>query len=252
MPADATDNLGSLRWPELASGILIRRYKRFLADVRLDDGRTVTAHCPNSGSMMGCSEPGRRVYLSAHDNPSRKHRYAWELIRMPASLVGVNTLVPNRLVAASVRAGLISELSGYEDIRSEVKYGTNSRIDLLLVGGGKKCYLEIKNCTLVESGRAFFPDAVTARGLKHLEELRAEVRAGNRAVMFFLIQRMDAVEFSPAAHIDPAYSAELRKAVEGGVETLCYDTTIDLESIRLRGPVPVNLGRAGKPADVFG
>ena len=243
MLANATDNFGSLRWPELTSGTLIRRYKRFLADVMLDDGRTVTAHCPNSGSMMGCSEPGRKVYLSTHDNPSRKHRYTWELIRMPASLVGVNTLVPNRLVEVSARSGLVPELAGYEDIRPEVKYGTNSRIDLLLNGGRKKCYVEIKNCTLVESGRAFFPDAVTSRGLKHLEELQAEVRGGNRAVMFFLIQRMDAVGFSPASHIDPAYSSELKKAVGGGVEVLCYDTAIDLESIRLRGPVPVSLGR---------
>lgn len=243
MTSAVCDNSGALRWPELTEGTLIRRYKRFLADVRLDGGLTVTAHCPNSGSMMGCSEPGRPVFLSRHDNPSRKNPYTWEMIRMPGSLVGVNTQVPNRLTAASVRAGLIPELAGYDTVKSEVGYGVNSRIDLLLTGGGEACFVEIKNCTLVEGGgRALFPDAVTARGLKHLGELQAEVRRGNHAVMFFLVQRMDAMVFSPAAHIDPAYAVELRKAAGNGVRILCYDTEIDLRSIRLRGPVAVELG----------
>jgi sugar fermentation stimulation protein A len=232
---------GLLRWPELEAGTLIQRYKRFLADVTLADGKIVTAHCPNSGSMKGCSQPGRPVYLSLHHSPTRRHPYTWEMIQMPQSLVGINTLVPNRLVAASIRAGLVPELAGYEEVRSEVKYGTNSRIDILLTGGEAPCFVEIKNCTLVENGTAFFPDAVTARGLKHLRELQNEVRGGNRAVMFFMIQRMDAVRFKPAIHIDPAYSAELLRAVEAGVEILCYDTKLDLRGIRLRGSVAVNL-----------
>jgi len=232
---------GSLRWPELAEGTLVKRYKRFLADVFLAGGKTVTAHCPNSGSMKGCSQPGRTVYLSLHNSPTRKHPYTWEMIQMPQSLVGINTLVPNRLVSVSIRAGLVPELAGYDEVRSEVTYGSNSRIDVLLTGGGMPCFVEIKNCTLVENGTAFFPDAVTARGLKHLRELQNEVRGGSRAVMFFLIQRMDAVRFKPAIHIDPAYSVELLKAVAAGVEILCYDTDINLRSIRLRNPVAINL-----------
>ena len=160
---------------------------------------------------------------------------------MPGSLVGINTLVPNRLVAASIREGLVPELEGYDEVRAEVKYGTNSRIDLLLTGVDKPCFVEIKNCTLVENNTAFFPDAVTARGLKHLRELQHEIHDGNRAVMFFMIQRMDALRFKPAFDIDPAYSAELLRAVEAGVEILCYDTKIDFQSIRLRAPVAVNL-----------
>jgi sugar fermentation stimulation protein A len=241
------EDAGTLLWPELTKGTLIRRYKRFLADVRLDDSRAVTVHCPNSGSMLECSEPGRSVYLSRHDNPARKHPYTWELIQMPGSLVGINTLVPNRLVSVSVRAGLVPQLRGYDDIRSEVKYGKNSRIDILLAGGGKACFVEIKNCTLVQDGMAFFPDAVTTRGRKHLEELQAEVRRGNRAVMFFLIQRMDAEVFAPAGHIDPKYTGELMKAVKCGVEIVCYDTEITLKAIRLRGMVPVHLD-GSKPA----
>lgn len=245
MTSTVLDSDGSMRWPELIEGTLIKRYKRFLADVLLADGKTFTAHCPNSGSMRGCSQPGRPVYLSRHDGPTRKHPYTWEMIEMPGSLVGINTLVPNRLVSASIREGLVPELSGYDEVRSEVKYGLNSRVDILLTRGGKSCFVEIKNCTLVENGAAFFPDAVTARGLKHLRELQNEVRSGNRAVMFFMIQRMDAVQFKPAFHIDPAYSKELLKAADAGVEILCYDTNLDLRSIRIRGPVAVDLDEDG-------
>jgi sugar fermentation stimulation protein A len=167
-----TDQAGLLEWPKLVRGTLIKRYKRFLADVSLDNGKIVTAHCPNTGSMKGCSEPDQPVYLSLHDNPKRKLKYTWELIEMSASLVGVNTLVPNRLVFQSAEAGLISELAGYDTIESEVRIGNNSRIDLRLSNGQKDhCYVEIKNCTLVDNGVAMFPDAVTSRGLKHLKEL---------------------------------------------------------------------------------
>jgi len=232
----------TLGWPRLVQGTLIRRYQRFKADVKLRNGRVVTALCPNSGSMKSCSEPGRPVYLSRSDNPKRKLKYTWEMIDMPSSLVGINTHVPNRLVKESIVRDEIKELTGFEQVRSEVKYGENSRIDLLLEGPEeRRCYVEIKNCTLIESGIAYFPDAVTARGLKHLIELQNEVRRGNRSVNFFLIQRMDAETFRPADHIDPAYGKELRKAVKNGVEILAYDVHIDLDGITLNRRLPCEL-----------
>jgi sugar fermentation stimulation protein A len=230
-----------LKWPKLIKGKLIKRYKRFLADVKLRNGHIVTAHCPNSGSMKACSEPGRPVFLSRHDSPARKLKYTWELIEMPDSLVGVNTLVPNRLVKKSVMENDIPELSGYDSVRSEVRYGQNSRIDLLLEKGGERCFVEIKNCTLVEKNVVYFPDAVTSRGLKHLRELQGEVRDGNRSVMLYLVQRMDASEFRPAYHIDPEYGRELNKAKDNGVEILVYDVKIDYEGICLNQPVPLTL-----------
>ena len=232
-------DFNGLQWPELISGSLIRRYKRFLVDVKLDNGDTVTAHCPNTGSMKGCCEPGRPVYLSVHDNPKRKLKYTWELIRMPSSLVGVNTLVPNRLVFESIRTGSVPELTGYRHVKREVKISAHSRIDLALSGDSRRqCYVEIKNCTLVYDGIAQFPDAVTTRGLKHIRELEAQVEAGCRAVMFYFIQRMDADVFKPADHIDADYGRQLRQAVERGVEILIYDVTIDLGGIRLNRRLP--------------
>ena len=232
------NDLGFLPWPSLIKGTLLRRYKRFMADVRLGNGHRVTAHCPNSGSMKACSDPGRPVYLSRHNSPKRKLKYTWEMIEMPASLVGVNTLVPNRLAKASIEAGAVPELSGYDSIRTEVKYGQNSRIDLLLESGGEKCFVEVKNCTLVSDDIAYFPDAVTSRGLKHLVELQKQVQKGYRAVMFYLVQRMDAGLFRPADHIDAAYGLELRKAVQNGVEILVFDVAVDLEGIALNRPLP--------------
>ena len=232
---------GYLKWPSLIQGALIKRYKRFMADVKLRNGHVVTAHCPNSGSMMECSETGRTVYLSRHNNPKRKLKYTWEMIEMPSSLVGVNTMVPNRLVRTSILAGKVPGLLGFDQLRSEIKYGENSRIDLLLEKGEEKCFVEIKNCTLVTDGIACFPDAVTSRGLKHLKELQNQVRSGGRAVMFYLIQRMDAKLFKPADHIDPAYGKELRKAVKKGVEIMIYDVTLDPEGIRLNNAIPFEL-----------
>jgi sugar fermentation stimulation protein A len=234
-----TDQPGFLAWPKLERGVLVKRYKRFLADVRLDSGKIVTAHCPNTGSMTGCCKPGQAVYLSRHDNPKRKLNYTWELIEMPTSLVGVNTLVPNRLVFRSTAAGLIDELAGYETVEREVKIGRTSRLDLRLSRGQTdRCYVEIKNCTLVENGVARFPDAVTARGLRHLDELASLVDSGCRCVMFFFIQRMDARVFEPADQIDPAYGSGLRRAVNRGVEILAYDVRIDLSGIQLNRRLP--------------
>jgi sugar fermentation stimulation protein A len=233
---------GELTWPQLLSGTLLKRYQRFLADVRLKDDGVVTAHCPNTGSMQGCCQSGRPVFLSMHNNPKRKLKYTWELIKMPDSLVGINTLVPNRLVAKAIAAGLIEELRGYENILREVKIGNHSRIDLLLTKeSGKRCFVEIKNCTLVYDGVAYFPDAVTSRGLKHLQELQKLVSTGCRCVMFYFIQRMDARKFSPADHIDALYAKTLREVVKKGVEILVYDVDIDLKGIRLRNKIPYRL-----------
>lgn len=223
-----------LRWPDLICATLIKRYHRFLADVTLTGGRVVTAHCPNSGTMKACSQPGRPVYLSVHDNPKRKLKYTWEMIHMPTSLVGVNTLVPNRLVKKSIEEGRVRQLRGYTHIKSEVKVPGGSRLDLLLTKGeNEKCFVEIKNCTLVRNGIAYFPDAVTARGRKHLVELQKLVLRGNRCAMFFLVQRMDATAFTTADHIDPAYGEEFRKAKDNGVEVIVYDVVMDLKKIIL-------------------
>jgi sugar fermentation stimulation protein A len=229
-------------WPALIGGRLVKRYNRFLADVVLADGSMVTAHCPNSGRMTGCSLPGQPVYLSFQDSPKRKLKYRWELIEMPASLVGVNTMVPNRLVADALRAGAVPVLKGYGDVAREVSVNAHSRLDLKLSGRGlPDCYVEIKNCTLVEGDLAMFPDAPTTRGQKHLRELSLLKDSGMRAVIFFLIQRMDARAFAPADRIDPEYGRQLRGAVARGVEIMVYDTHIDLEGIRLRDPLPWRL-----------
>ena len=237
----STPSIG-LVWPELIPGVLIKRYKRFMADVKLADGEVVTAHCPNSGSMQECCMPGRPVHLSFHDNPKRKLKYTWELIEMPTSIVGVNTLIPNRLVSESIETGLIPDLIGYDNIKREVKTSENTRLDILLSSeDGARCYIEIKNCTLVKNRVAYFPDAVTSRGLKHLVELSALVSKGFRCVIFYVIQRMDAKTFQPADHIDPAYGRQLREALKHGVEILVYDTRINLKAIRLNRKIPCNL-----------
>ena len=238
---EPTEKSGHLNWPPLVQGTLVKRYKRFMADVKLRNGHLVTAHCPNSGSMLACCEPGRPAYLSRHNNPKRKLKYTWEIIHMPGSLVGVNTMVPNRLVHAAILADKVEALMGYSSVRAEVRYGKNSRIDLLLEEGEKRCFVEVKNCTLVKDGIACFPDAVTTRGFKHLQELQEQVRMGDRAVMFYLVQRMDAVRFRPADYIDEKYGIELRKAVKNGVEILVYDVSLDLKSIALNRALPFEL-----------
>jgi sugar fermentation stimulation protein A len=221
---------------------LVRRKNRFVAEVRLDSDAVVSAHCPNSGSMAECSEPGRRVWISAADNPGRKLAYTWELIEMPGSLVGVNTQVPNRLVAESIAAGYIPELAGYQNLRREVRVGDRSRIDILLTDPvRRRCFVEVKNCTLVTKGEARFPDAVTLRGQKHLRELAALCATKHRAVIFFFIQRMDARTFRPADEIDPVYGETLRRVIASGVEVLVYDTHITTRQISLRRAVPLRL-----------
>jgi sugar fermentation stimulation protein A len=192
--------------------------------------------------MKGCCEPGRPVYLSRSDNPKRRLAYTWEMIRMPDSLVGVNTMVPNRLVAQSILAESVPEVAGYDALRREVVCSEHTRLDLMLeASDGRCCFIEVKNCTLVESGYACFPDAITTRGRKHLVELQEQVQRGNRGVVFFLVQRMDAKIFRPADRIDPAYGTELRQAVKNGVEILVYDVKITLKRIALNRALPFEL-----------
>jgi sugar fermentation stimulation protein A len=233
---------GKITWPELIPGILLKRYKRFIADVKLANGDIVAAHCPNTGSMKECCKPNSPVYMSYHNNPRRKLKYTLELIKMPTSLVGINTSVPNRLVCKSIAAGWVKELEGYDTLTPEIKISKHSRLDVLLSRKNEnKCYVEIKNCTMVKNNIASFPDAVTTRGLKHLIEMQRLKAEGNRCVMFFLIQRMDANIFCPADDIDPAYGNKLRHATNHGVEILVYDVKIDLKTIRLRHRVPCKL-----------
>ena len=225
----------------LIPGRLVRRYQRFLADVALEDGSIVTAHCANTGSMRGCKEPGSPVLLSASPNPHRKLPYTWELVEVAGHWVGINTSLPNRLAREGIEAGIVAELQGYAAIRGEVPYGANSRIDLLLEGTGGRCYVEVKNVTLAEGGRALFPDAVTERGQKHLRELQRVVAAGDRGVIFFVVQRGDVASVSPADAIDPVYGRLLREAVASGVEALAYLAQVTPEEIRLVRPLPILL-----------
>ena len=233
-----------MKFPEpLISGRLARRYKRFLADVELDDGEIVTAHCPNPGSMMGLAEPGMTVWLSRAQNPKRKLKYSWELVAADGTLVGINTGHPNGLVAEAIRAGAMPELAGFEQLRQEVRYGKNSRIDILLENdAAAPCYVEVKNVHLRRSpGLAEFPDSVTARGAKHLVELGDMVEGGARAVMVYLVQRNDCETFKIAGDIDPNYEKALGVALERGVEALCYACNVTAEGIEvvLRLPVEV-------------
>lgn len=228
-----------MKLPPLTAGTLIRRYKRFLADVLLEDGSSVTVHCPNSGSMKGCAVPGSRVFLSKSDNPGRKYPHTWELVESDGFWAGINTGLPNKLVHEAIVDGTIVELQGYDRIRPEVPYGEQSRIDLLLEGCPGRCFVEVKNVTLVEEGRALFPDAVTTRGQKHLNELMRVVAEGDRGVIFFTVQRGDGDAVSPADLIDPQYGLLLRLALEKGVEALAYRAEVTPAEIRLTERLPV-------------
>ncbi len=230
-----------MRLPLLLAGTLVRRYKRFLADVILEEGGLVTVHCPNSGSMKGCAEPGSRVLLSRSPNPGRTYPLTWELVESQGCWAGINTALPNRLTREAIEEGIVGELRGYDAIRPEVPYGQGSRIDLLLEGPAGRCYVEVKNVTLVEGGRALFPDAVTTRGQKHLRELMRVVAAGDRGVIFFTVQRGDGESVSPADAIDPEYGRLLRLALAAGVEALAYRAEVTPQEIRLTHRLPVIL-----------
>jgi sugar fermentation stimulation protein A len=230
--------------PPLQPATLIRRYKRFLADVTMPDGETLTVHTPNTGAMTGCADPGSTVYLRDVDNPKRKYRYSWEMTKnLQGIMVGVHTGMTNALVTEAVESGVAAELQGYRDIRQEVKYGEEgSRIDLLLQGheDGRDCYVEIKNVTTCdENGFGYFPDAVSVRASKHLRELMAMVEQGQRAVIFFCVQRGDVERVRPADEIDPQYGETLRRALAAGVEALAYRARVTPGEVVLEKALPV-------------
>lgn len=227
----------------LKPGRLIKRYKRFLADIDLEEGGLITAHCPNPGSMMGLKAPGSRCWVSVSDDPRRKLKHTLEVLEADGVLVAMNTMSPNKIAEAAVRAGEIEALAGYDVIRREVKYGANSRIDLLLSSDTRPdCYVEVKNCHLMRTaGLAEFPDSVTTRGAKHLYELSERVRAGDRAVQLFIVQRADCTRLAPAEDLDPAYAEALRAAALNGVEVIAYGCTVTLEGVELSDPMEVSL-----------
>jgi sugar fermentation stimulation protein A len=235
---------GRMRWPNpLIPGRLIRRYKRFLADVELPTGGEVTVHCPNPGRMLGLDAPGSRVWLSEGKNPLRKLPLTLELVEADGGLVGINTTHPNRLVEEAICAGRIEELAGYREMRREIRYDGGSRIDLLLREPGRPdCYVEVKNVHLRRAAAAEFPDCVTARGARHLAAMRRQVGAGARAVLVYVVQRTDCAEFAVAEDIDPVYAGAFRAALAGGVEALCRACRVSLDGIELSEPLPIDPG----------
>ena len=226
---------------KLVAGRLIRRYKRFLADVQLADG-VITAACPNTGSMLGCCEPGSRVWLSESDRATRKYRHTWEIVEVGEVMVGINTGLPNALVAEAIGAGAIPELAGYASLRREVAFGEErSRVDIVLEDPARApCYVEVKNVTAaVAGGVAVFPDAVSDRGARHLRELMRLKAAGLRPVQLYCVQRGDVREVRPADSIDPEYGRTLRRALEAGVEVMAYRAKVTPREIRLEESIPV-------------
>jgi len=230
--------------PPLIRATLIRRYKRFLADVIMPDGSELTVHCANPGAMTGLKDEGLKIWVQDSMNPKRKLRYSWKLAELEGgAFAGIDTSVPNRVVGEALRAGEIAELSDYKTIKAEQKYGENSRIDYLLTEDGlPDLYLEIKNVHFLRAapGLAEFPDSVTERGTKHLRELSEMARHGYRAVMFYFVQLTCCNTFALAADIDPAYATAFEHALKAGVEVLVYDTEITPEAINLRRRIPFN------------
>ena len=226
---------------DLIEGRLIRRYKRFLADVQLP-GEVVTASCPNTGSMQGCAAAGSRVWLSEHDNAGRKYRHTWQIVEAEDVMVGINTGLPNKLVEEAIVDRVIPELGGYATLRREVAYGDeSSRVDFVLEGRRRKaCYVEVKNVTAaVKNGIALFPDCVTDRGARHLRELMRMKAAGLRPVQLYCVQRGDVGEVRPADAIDPEYGRTLREAIDAGVEVLAYRARVTPSEIRIETRIPV-------------
>jgi sugar fermentation stimulation protein A len=234
--------------PGLKSATLIKRYKRFLADVKLEDGDIITIHCANTGAMTGCAEPGSTVWFSTSDNPKRKYPNSWEICQTALKhTICVNTLRANQLAVEAIQNGVISELSGYDRLQTEVKYGQeNSRIDIVLTSATKPdCYIEVKSVTLLDDtihnvtnrGQGYFPDAVTTRGQKHLRELIEMVKNGRRAVLLFTVLHSGIEKVSPALHIDASYSQLLKQAQKEGIEVLCYKAALSDMGMELKSAV---------------
>jgi sugar fermentation stimulation protein A len=226
----------------LVRGTLVRRYKRFLADVMLEDGSAVTAHCANPGAMLGLNAPGMTVWLEPTDGPGRKLMYSWRLVELGGGhFAGIDTSLPNRIVGEALAAGKVPALAGYAAFRPEVAYGARSRVDFLATGPGlPDAYVEVKNVHLRrEADWAEFPDSVTARGAKHLGQLAAMAAAGHRAVMLYVVQRSDCARMRLAGDLDPAYARAFEAARAAGVEAVAHATTLDTGGIRLAGPLPL-------------
>lgn len=232
-----------MQFNQLIHGHLVKRYLRFLADVKLDDGSIVTAHCTNSGTMKSCLEEGAEVYLSPATNPKRKTRYTWEMIKIDGNWVGVNTGVPNKLAFEAITNQSMFGLRGYTKVQREVKFG-NSRLDIFAENDMEKCFVEVKNVTMKVGSWARFPDAKTLRGLKHLHELMEIRRLGMRAVMLYIIQRIDVEVFGPAWDIDPEYAASLLDAFENGVEIIPVLAHVSPEKIELGRVLPFDLAKS--------
>jgi sugar fermentation stimulation protein A len=240
-PLDVNPPKVSIPWPSLVEGRLIRRYKRFLADVELPEIGKITAHTPNTGSMLDCSESGRPVYLSFSSNNLRKYPYSWEMIRMQDGLVGVNTSLPNKLSFMAFESGAIPNFPRPLKVEREVKIG-HSRLDLkLTLQDETEVFIEVKNSTLVRDGIALFPDAVTTRGKRHMEELATIKGPGRRAALLVMVQRSGAKYFSPADFIDPAWGRALRQAMDQGVELIAHVVDLSLQEAVLGQPLEARL-----------
>lgn len=224
----------------LVHGTLIKRYKRFLADVKLDDGTEVVAHCTNSGSMKSCIEDGAEVYLTPVDDPKRKTKFTWEMIKINGDWVGINTGNPNKLAFEAISAGLIPELKDYTTVKREVTFG-DSRFDVYAENENEKCFVEVKNVSMKEGEYALFPDSVTTRGQKHLKTLMEVKKQGIRAVMLYVIQRSDVTVFAPAKAIDPSYAATLKEAYAAGVEIIPMQAKVTPQSIEFHKKLPFEL-----------
>jgi len=233
-----------MKYPEpLLEGVLLSRYKRFFADVEYR-GETLVTHCPNTGRMTGCATPGWRARFSTSNNPKRKLKWTLEQVHDGSTWIGVNPNRANALVREAIERDHIPELRAYSELKTEQRYGEGSRIDILLEGGpaaAPSCWIEVKSTTLGEGNVALFPDAVTARGAKHMRELAAMVRKGHRCVVFYCVQRVDCTVFKPADEIDPVYGQALRDAVAAGVETLAYTAAASESELVLTTPLPVEL-----------
>jgi len=225
---------------KLVKGKLVRRYKRFLADVELEDGTIAIAHCTNSGSMKTCIEEGAPVYLSPATDPKRKTKFTWEMIYINNSWIGVNTIIPNQLAFDAIVAGEIEKLKGYTFVKREVKFG-DSRFDIYAENKNEKCFVEVKNVTMKVGNYALFPDAVTTRGRKHLETLIEVKKSGIRAVMLYVIQRMDVDIFGTAKDIDPEYAKSLKRAIDNDVEVIAIQAMVSPDGIQIIKEIRVEI-----------
>ena len=225
---------------QLIHGILLKRYKRFLSDIKLDNGDIVVAHCTNSGSMMSCLETGAEVYLTPVDDPKRKTQFTWEMIKINENWVGINTGWPNVIAYEAIKNNEIAKLSGYIHVKREVKFG-DSRFDIYCENKHEKCFVEVKNVTYKKGDYALFPDAITTRGQKHLKTLIKAKKQGYRAVMLYIVQRTDVLKFGPAIEIDPEYAKILKEASQNGVEIIAIQAKVSPNYIRLKKELPIKL-----------